>query len=145
MSKTKVTGRGDGSLIGKKATQMAIFCKKQMEGAVSSQAVYPFSFGRKEGSKGAVSIMVRVYDMTLCCINCHLAANALPKRQVNPRDPSPPGFSVVRPRDLCARLLTFIGSAHTGTVQEDRGHSGQQARQLLLPAQQPVPPYHLDG
>ena len=38
------------------------------------------SFGRKEGSKGAVAMVMRVYDTSLCCINCHLAANKLPKR-----------------------------------------------------------------
>eukprot|EP01050_Picozoa_sp_SAG11_P037326 SAG11_NODE_14666_length_604_cov_0.611881_1_plen_175_part_01 len=76
-----VKGRGDGSMVTQKKTQNAVWVRKELMDAVQVLQVVPLSFGRKEGSKGAVAVLLRCNDTTLCFINCHFAANKLPKRQ----------------------------------------------------------------
>ena len=85
--KSKVSGRGDGSMIGQKATTMRVYMRSELLEDVIIYAVVPFSFGKKEGSKGANGICMRVFDTTVALVNCHLTASvgkagALQKRQL---------------------------------------------------------------
>jgi hypothetical protein len=70
-----------------KSTTMRVYIKKEMVADVIVYAVVPFNFGKKEGSKGANGICMRVFDTTVALVNCHLTASigkagALQKRQL---------------------------------------------------------------
>lgn len=81
-----MSGRGDGSMVTGKSTTMRVYVKSAMVDDVVVYAVVPFHFGKKEGSKGANGICMRVFDATFALVNCHLTASigkagALQKRQ----------------------------------------------------------------
>jgi endonuclease/exonuclease/phosphatase family metal-dependent hydrolase len=69
-----------------KSTTMRVYIKSELVDDVIVYAVVPFDFGKKEGSKGANGICMRVFDTTVALVNCHLTASigkagALQKRQ----------------------------------------------------------------
>lgn len=69
-----------------KSTTMRVYIKSELVDDVIVYAVVPFDFGKKEGSKGANGIAMRVFDTTVALVNCHLTASigksgALQKRQ----------------------------------------------------------------
>ena len=85
-SKSKVSGRGDGSLVTTKFTSMRVYMKSELQQDVILYAVVPLNFGKKDGSKGANGIVLRAFDTTVALVNCHLTASvgkagALQKRQ----------------------------------------------------------------
>jgi len=78
--KAKITGRGDGALLVGKTTRIAVWVKAEIKDECTLQGMVPFSFGKKKGSKGAVGMVVRIFDTTVACISCHLSAAALAER-----------------------------------------------------------------
>ena len=72
--KSKVKGRGDGSMVKQKITSMRVYCKKEIQDNVNVYSHWSLGFGKKEGSKGANGVGMRVFDTTVALVNCHLAA-----------------------------------------------------------------------
>eukprot|EP01048_Picozoa_sp_COSAG05_P013920 COSAG05_NODE_1530_length_4621_cov_3.869084_2_plen_480_part_00 len=73
--KSKVKGRGDGSMVKQKVTSMRVYCKESIQDDVNVYSHWSQSFGKKEGSKGANGVGLRVFDTTLALVNCHMAAS----------------------------------------------------------------------
>lgn len=67
-----VSGRGDGALKFPKYTSIAVFVHQDVAPFVRLQSTAAHSFGAKEGSKGAVAMVLSCYDTTLAFLNCHL-------------------------------------------------------------------------
>ena len=61
-----------------KYTSMGCFVREDMQQRVKLQASDAYSFGRTEGSKGAVAMVLRCDGTTMAFINCHLAASHSP-------------------------------------------------------------------
>jgi len=75
-----VHGRGDGGLLTGKLTSVAVWVQSELRESVTVQNVKPLDFGRREGSKGAATMLLRAFDSTIALVNCHLSAAALDKR-----------------------------------------------------------------
>ncbi|KAG6529537.1 hypothetical protein ZIOFF_011745 [Zingiber officinale] len=65
---------GSRQLAGLLIAAWARKCLKQYIGDVDAAAV-PCGFGRAIGNKGAVGLRMRVYDRSICFVNCHFAAH----------------------------------------------------------------------
>ena len=72
----RISGRGDGSLVGTKFTGSALFCKSSLlqSGAVRllSCVAHPLE---KFGSKGGVAVAINVRGSTVVFVTCHLEAS----------------------------------------------------------------------
>jgi hypothetical protein len=69
-----VAGRGDQSLKKPKFTSMGVFVREDLTPRVQLQASCAHSFGKTEGSKGAVAMVLRCDGTTIAFVNCHLTA-----------------------------------------------------------------------
>lgn len=70
----EVAGRGDQSMKKPKFTSLGIFVRSTLTSRVSLQASCAHSFGKTEGSKGAVAVVLRCDGTTIAFVNCHLTA-----------------------------------------------------------------------
>ena len=68
----EVAGRGDQSMKKPKFTSLGIFVRSGLTSRVSLQASCAHSFGKTEGSKGAVAMVLRCDGTTIAFVNCHL-------------------------------------------------------------------------
>ncbi|XP_021734312.1 type II inositol polyphosphate 5-phosphatase 15-like isoform X1 [Chenopodium quinoa] len=56
---------------------IAVWVRKNLEAHVGDvdAAAVPCGFGRAIGNKGAVALRMRIYERTMCFVNCHFAAH----------------------------------------------------------------------
>ena len=57
-----------------KYTSLGVFVRSGLASRVSLQASCAYSFGKTEGSKGAVAMVLRCDGTTVAFVNCHLTA-----------------------------------------------------------------------
>ena len=75
-----VYGRGDKSFVNPKCTCITAWVRRDIAASCKLASVVPFSFGAKEGSKGAVMLLLQLYDTTVAFLSCHLSAAKESKR-----------------------------------------------------------------
>ena len=71
-----VHGRGDGSFINTKFTGMAIYHRKSLSPFISIKSSAAVSCGLTQGSKGAASILLKIYSTTIVFLSTHMSSNS---------------------------------------------------------------------
>eukprot|EP00922_Rhytidocystis_sp_ex-Travisia-forbesii_P034911 GHVS01051851.1.p1 GENE.GHVS01051851.1~~GHVS01051851.1.p1 ORF type:complete len:715 (+),score=177.33 GHVS01051851.1:55-2145(+) len=73
----KISGYGDGALLAMKSTSIACWVREELlgpHGHVSVGSSKSMSLSTLNGSKGAVSIVLRIHKQQVCFIGCHMPA-----------------------------------------------------------------------
>jgi len=70
----RVSGRGDGAILNVKFTGIACYVRRELIANGSCQIVECAAVGEAMGSKGAVAFVMLLFGVTVCFVNCHLAA-----------------------------------------------------------------------
>ncbi|KAL8273092.1 hypothetical protein Esti_003013 [Eimeria stiedai] len=83
MGEGKISGLGKGAWTKMKATSMACWIRESVRspmGPVTPLAYKAFSFTMINGSKGAVTLVLRILKQTVCFVGCHMPASSVKDR-----------------------------------------------------------------
>lgn len=110
----KISGLGDGAYLSMKSTAIACFVAEEILGPskpINAGSSKGMSLSSLNGSKGAVSIILTIYNQVICFVSCHLPAGK-PDGRLKAREfihrrlaEAYCGFSDVSPTDVFHHIV----------------------------------------